>query len=641
MKGLKPAIVSSLGFVILAFTFLSLHFFSGISGCAHRLPPPGGPADSLAPEIIAVYPKPGATNQSQDLKVIFAFSEWMEAGLKRNQFLISPSLPRKLHIEHKGDRVEITSNSELEENTTYILTLLPGAADMKGNEMEKGFQLAFSTGSQIDSTRLSGKIISPDLVTPSPAQKRNFFAALYPLGSRRDTLNYLTIRKWGKIEPDSSPVPGRERPMYVIPADSMRFYSMEGVEIGSYSMLTFSDVNKNALPDIGIELLGVGPESLFINGEDTAPPLLPTSVDTLPIGMLVAEWQAYPQTHQIKKRTRNKQDPDSSQGVIYLRFSKSIKPPSLTEGEVFSILDEQTGEKFPIKGFHPYPESLSVYELLTPRLKLEKRYNLLLDSALAINGKKVTSDTIRFTTDSDTTTQKRDLSPIDPLAPRGGLGRVVNSNFYLKDHIDLHWTGIMDSSIVDSLQKNLRVELDSVEIEVEFQPLDFRTLRLKFQPLVFNGSSLHFKSMRKAKKADKTQAEKAQTDTLTVDSAAGDSLVAIPLFSVQLPDSSLFANLELDAKPSVAGWKAELKQIENGRTFKKDLNSGKQMIKDLPAGNYRLGIWHDENQDTFWNPGTLIPWKRQESRFLWADTIELQQNKTTVFPHTLAWPPNR
>src|SRR4029079_5166222 len=124
--------------------------------CASPGMPPGGPADTEAPQIVKIVPDSAKTGTSPK-EVIFRFDEVVSerpagatslAGL----FLISPTdgQPR---VDWHRDEISVRPRRRWRENTAYTITLLPGLADLRGNARNTGAMTMFSTGAAIPSSR--------------------------------------------------------------------------------------------------------------------------------------------------------------------------------------------------------------------------------------------------------------------------------------------------------------------------------------------------------------------------------------------------------------------------------------------------------------------------------------------------------
>jgi len=148
---------------ILFFFNLIFHFIL-LNSCASVKAPSGGPKDTTPPELIGSEPPQGTTGWDGGTIRLF-FSEYMnETGLEK-AFSISPKLKEKWTVELQEDVIVIEIPEELESNRTYILTMSRDLKDEHSVPLEKGSQIAFSTGNIIDSGEISGKLYDAEKVS--------------------------------------------------------------------------------------------------------------------------------------------------------------------------------------------------------------------------------------------------------------------------------------------------------------------------------------------------------------------------------------------------------------------------------------------------------------------------------------------
>ena len=135
-----------------------------LNSCAAVKAPSGGPKDTTPPELIGSEPPQGTTGWNGG-KIRLFFSEYMsETGLEK-AFSISPKLKGQWAVELQDDVIVIEIPEELESNRTYILTMSRDLKDEHGVSLEKGGQIAFSTGDIIDSGEISGKLYDEEKVS--------------------------------------------------------------------------------------------------------------------------------------------------------------------------------------------------------------------------------------------------------------------------------------------------------------------------------------------------------------------------------------------------------------------------------------------------------------------------------------------
>ena len=125
--------------------------------CANMVVPNGGPKDVKSPVVKKSSPKNRSNNFHAD-KVEIEFDEYIVLKDIQNQFIMSPG-NIKTEINKKGKKVEVVFKDALDSNTTYILNFGNGISDFTENNIYKDFKFIFSTGVEIDTLKLSGRLI--------------------------------------------------------------------------------------------------------------------------------------------------------------------------------------------------------------------------------------------------------------------------------------------------------------------------------------------------------------------------------------------------------------------------------------------------------------------------------------------------
>jgi len=131
------------------------------SACASPAAPPGGPPDLDPPQLMRVSPDSGRVGIIPK-DVVFQFdevvSETPRTGRGLSQlFLVSPSDGR-LDVSWKRSSITVRPKRGWRNNTTYVVTMLPGITDLRGNTRDSTTVVVFSTGQSIPQTRLTGVV---------------------------------------------------------------------------------------------------------------------------------------------------------------------------------------------------------------------------------------------------------------------------------------------------------------------------------------------------------------------------------------------------------------------------------------------------------------------------------------------------
>jgi hypothetical protein len=130
----------------------------GLSGCANMIPPSGGPRDSLPPVLVSASPRDSSLNFT-NYRITFVFNEFVEVNNAPMNLIVSPTPKNMPSATSKLRTVFVKLVDTLEPNTTYTLNFGNAIRDInEGNEF-KDFTYIFSTGPQLDTISLAGKVI--------------------------------------------------------------------------------------------------------------------------------------------------------------------------------------------------------------------------------------------------------------------------------------------------------------------------------------------------------------------------------------------------------------------------------------------------------------------------------------------------
>jgi len=230
-------------FKYLFFTFMSAFF---LWQCATMHSPSGGEKDVFAPTVLSTIPNQGATNVSPTIIEIH-FDEYFKLNNLQNELLISPPLEIKPLISQKGKSLFIELQESLNENSTYTFNFGKGIADFHEGNVLKDFTLVFSTGNELDSLTISGKL-NACLNNNLP---ENVIVGIYQKNSlNKDSTIY------------------QQKPNYFGLTNEMGEYKIENIKNGDYELIAFEDVNTNYLYDGASEQIAFC-DSLITIGDST------------------------------------------------------------------------------------------------------------------------------------------------------------------------------------------------------------------------------------------------------------------------------------------------------------------------------------------------------------------------------------
>lgn len=198
--------------------------------CAKEGYPSGGPKDVTPPKVLSTAPQNGTLNF--DVREFYiATDEYVQVKDAENNILVSPPMKKKPEYAPKGRGLLVKIKDTLRENTTYLFQFKGGIVDFnEGNPLES-FEYVFSTGTEIDSMTLRGRVL--DAFTLKPSQEAVTLVA-WPESQLADS-----------VLADS--VVAKERPMYMTRTDKEGFFVMNHLRPGRYQLLALADGDKNLM----------------------------------------------------------------------------------------------------------------------------------------------------------------------------------------------------------------------------------------------------------------------------------------------------------------------------------------------------------------------------------------------------------
>ncbi len=210
-----------------------------ISSCASIVNPDGGEKDTVGPKL----KKTSINNFStlvQDKKIIFIYNENITLKNKEN-VIINPN-QTKYKIKINRNKLEIDFDTLLQ-NTTYSIDLNNSVVDINENNVSKDETYIFSTGKDLDTIEIKGKIINT-----LETNYNNCFAYLYENIKTDDEIDSII---W------------KQKPIYISKINDDGMYRFKSIKKNNYKILIIRDLNKNNILD-GNEEMGFKKNDIII-----------------------------------------------------------------------------------------------------------------------------------------------------------------------------------------------------------------------------------------------------------------------------------------------------------------------------------------------------------------------------------------
>ncbi len=270
---MAAAIASAAIFILLLF-----------EGCASIGNPSGGPRDERPPRFVSANPAPGSVDIPLNKeRFTLTFDELVEVKDPTTKVIISPPSKNIPRVAAQGRRVNVTFQDSLLPNTTYTIDFADAIRDLNESNPLPNFSYTFSTGPEIDSLRIAGRVLSA--LGMEPMQLK--LVGLHRLedASAADNEAYS----------DSTPADflgSIHKNLFTKPfdrvgrTDDRGRFSIEGLSPGSYRVYALDDVNSdyifsNSDEEVAFLDVDVSPSTSESTATDTIFNLKTGMIDTI------------------------------------------------------------------------------------------------------------------------------------------------------------------------------------------------------------------------------------------------------------------------------------------------------------------------------------------------------------------------
>jgi hypothetical protein len=204
-----------------------------MGGCANIVPPSGGPRDSIPPYAVYAKPKDSSTNIAPK-EILISFNEYITTNALQEQLIVSPNIKNNPLVDQRLNMLRIRLSDSLNTNTTYSFQFGNAIRDVNENNIVQNYTYVFSTGNQIDTGKLFGKV----QIAETGLVDSTLIAVLHPIENDsaifKDKPNYYTrINGQGVFEFNF--LPAKAFNIYIVPNDYNKRYD------DSTKLFAFSD----------------------------------------------------------------------------------------------------------------------------------------------------------------------------------------------------------------------------------------------------------------------------------------------------------------------------------------------------------------------------------------------------------------
>jgi uncharacterized protein (DUF2141 family) len=239
--------------------------------CARPGSPSGGPKDVTPPEVRATVP-PNRSVSFNAKKISISFDEFIQLKDPAKEIFISPPMRIRPEFKTNGKNITVEFKEELKSNSTYTINFGNSIIDFTESNALPNFEYVFSTGDNIDSLSISGKVINAFNDKP----EAEIIAMVY-------------IDENDTIPLDSLPLKMPPRSASRTIKDGS--FSINNLAQGKYKLVALQDLNNNYIFDLPNErfafldsLVTILPPGLTIDTVDSTynDTIAPTAFQIIP-----------------------------------------------------------------------------------------------------------------------------------------------------------------------------------------------------------------------------------------------------------------------------------------------------------------------------------------------------------------------
>jgi hypothetical protein len=191
-----------------------------LKACANVSAPTGGKKDETPPQLVRTLPEEKSRNfRGQTLELVF--DEFIQIENLKQELLITPDIEGNYAFKPIKNGMRLTFDKPFLANTTYTFNFRNAIKDVTEKNVAENAKLVFSTGAQLDTLAISGRVT--DLLSGKPVE--NAVISLFRTG---DTLDIL-----------------KHKPFYFTKTDKEGNYMLENLRQDNYRVYALEDRNNN------------------------------------------------------------------------------------------------------------------------------------------------------------------------------------------------------------------------------------------------------------------------------------------------------------------------------------------------------------------------------------------------------------
>ncbi len=543
-----------------------LGFISNIllTKCASKVPPSGGPRDTIPPVLIYSNPKHQSTNVHSRVYE-FTFNERIQLKTLQKQLIITPRIDFDYEIKQGKSSFILVFDEDFNDSTTYTFNFRDAIQDLtEGNPTENN-KFTFSTGEYIDSLSIDGYTVK--LLTS-------------------DTIKKSTV---GLYQVDDTITIYNGSPYYFSETNEEGYFLIENIKNGKYLFYAFTDGNGNLKLDPKSEAYGWISDTLDLQSNISAHNILLYNLDfrdmtiqtALPSGpnfdvnfnKYIVEYEAKPLdstltifTNPVKENKSIRiyhtfENPDST--GIFIKAKDSIQNEAI---DTVWIKFQESSRK---------PEEFTLNIKPSSSSKIEEKFKAeinLSKPVLTIN-----TDSILFRLDSIPVARINSDDQVKINKHRNKIDLSFNLNKKKVDSI----TYLLDSLMQEQMrQKEIADSLEQLQTDQKAK----KTVRQASQQVSTKGLHLYL----------------GQGAIISVENDTTEMKVFNYGFLNPEEYGTISGSLASKDKKYI------IQLLSSNNEIVKELHTNdKFSFKNIKPGDYRMRLFIDENENGKWDMGNI------------------------------------
>lgn len=195
-----------------------------LTACAKIVAPTGGPKDITPPKLVRSTPGLKSTN-FKGKEVILTFDEFLQLKDAIAQIVVSPPPVKQPEVKLKGRSIILRFSEDLKPNSTYSIYFGDAIQDLNEGNAKKNYYFTFSTGTQLDTMELRGRVNNAQTGLP----EKDVIVSLYT--EMKDSIPY------------------KERPFYISKTNVAGDFTIKYLANKPYKLFAIKDANQNLMYD--------------------------------------------------------------------------------------------------------------------------------------------------------------------------------------------------------------------------------------------------------------------------------------------------------------------------------------------------------------------------------------------------------